>query len=260
MRCCGVQHQFHFGNARGKVDFNLPFYHLSGDKIWRLVSVTGKEVTAYIARFQQFQEWVAYGEFDPELFALLMNAEQRNLIRQGLLDHYFPDTKARFLDRKKAKGYFQDVEHTLLEEDPQGYQALVAEADEEARFIRGGVFKKIVARIYSYACAMTGMRVDSLYNISLIDACHIVPFNISGDDTIRNGIALCPNLHRAFDRGIVSIDADYRVLVSSQFAEDTTHPYSLQALKGQRIHLPFGDRYRPDPDKLAWHRERVFRT
>ncbi|MFC4198185.1 HNH endonuclease [Pedobacter jamesrossensis] len=32
-----------------------------------------------------------------------------------------------------------------------------------------------------------------------------VPFNVSHNDKVTNGIALCPNLHRAFDRGLVSI-------------------------------------------------------
>lgn len=32
-------------------------------------------------------------------------------------------------------------------------------------------------------------------NAQLVDACHIVPFAISKDDTINNGISLSPNLH-----------------------------------------------------------------
>lgn len=34
-----------------------------------------------------------------------------------------------------------------------------------------------------------------------------------GDDTIGNGLSLCPNLHHAFDRGLIAIDDEYRVLV-----------------------------------------------
>ncbi|WP_201288840.1 HNH endonuclease signature motif containing protein [Polaribacter septentrionalilitoris] len=40
----------------------------------------------------------------------------------------------------------------------------------------------------------------------MIDACHIVPFSISNDDTIPIGISLSPNLYRAFDRGLITIN------------------------------------------------------
>jgi putative restriction endonuclease len=56
--------------------------------------------------------------------------------------------------------------------------------------------------------------VDATINVTMVDACHIVPFSISYDDTITNGLALCPNLHRAFDRGLIAISDDYRVVVS----------------------------------------------
>ncbi|WP_379661331.1 HNH endonuclease [Pseudopedobacter beijingensis] len=45
------------------------------------------------------------------------------------------------------------------------------------------------------------MRLSSTYGHHFIDACHIIPFSLTHDDRITNGIALCPNMHRAFDRG-----------------------------------------------------------
>lgn len=241
------------------VDFNLPFYHLSGDKIWRLIGVNGKEITAYIGSFKRFNETVAYGEFESSLFTALIVPEHRSIIRQALLDHYFPDTQAHFLQHRKENSYFQEIEASLLEEAGSSYKTLLQEADEESEFVRKGVFKKVVPRIYNYTCAITGMRVDSIHNISMIDACHIIPFSRSGDDTIRNGIALCPNLHRAFDRGLIGVDSKYRVIVSKDLAEDSKHPYSLRNFVNKPIQLPFADTYHPHPDNFAWHRAHVFR-
>lgn len=51
------------------------------------------------------------------------------------------------------------------------------------------------------------------------------PYN----DTITNGIALCPNLHRAFDRGLIAIDDNFKVLVSQSFREDETN-YSVDII------------------------------
>ena len=83
--------------------------------------------------------------------------------------------------------------------------------------------------------------------------CHIVPFSLTHNDTISNGIALCPNLHRAFDRGLITIDGGYRVKVSAGVIENAGHPYSLKQFNGMAIHLPADRRYYPDPVNLEWH-------
>jgi putative restriction endonuclease len=71
--------------------------------------------------------------------------------------------------------------------------------------------------------------------------------------------ALCPNMRRAFDRGLLSIDENYRLLVSSGVIEDPAHDYSINKLDGKPIHLPPGAQYYPAQEKLAWHREHVFK-
>jgi putative restriction endonuclease len=92
-------------------------------------------------------------------------------------------------------------------------------------------------------------------HVTLIDACHIVPWADSFDDTISNGLALCPNLHRAFDRGLVSVAADYAVLISPHVQEnDSSH--AIRPLAGRRLLLPAERRHWPAPDDLAQHRSR----
>ncbi len=71
----------------------------------------------------------------------------------------------------------------------------------------------------------------------MVDACHIIPLGESYYDTITNGIALFPNLHRAFDRGLIAIDNNYKVVVSKTFKEEVTN-YSIRIFEGQEIMLP----------------------
>ena len=87
-----------------------------------------------------------------------------------------------------------------------------------------------------------------------------MPFAISHDDKVNNGIALCPNMHRAFDRGLLSIDTNYQILVSPHISENEEHPYALKQLKGKQIALPGNSLYYPAQDKLEWHRGNVFKT
>ena len=96
------------------------------------------------------------------------------------------------------------------------------------------------------------MRIDATINVSMIDACHIVPFSFSYDDTISNGIALCPNLHRAFDRGLIAINDNYRVVVSSVFKEEVTR-YGIRNFEGKEIILPKQSDYRPRKENFNWN-------
>jgi putative restriction endonuclease len=143
----------------------------------------------------------------------------------------------------------------LLTETPEEYQQEIEKADEEEIYLRGSVFKRLVPRIYNYTCCISGLRIESTSGIQMIDACHIIPFSESHDDTITNGISLCPNLHRAFDRGLISIDENYRVVVSNAFVENDCD-YSIKQFERKEIVLPQKDIYQPSRRGLLFHRKK----
>lgn len=207
----------------------------------------------------RLSEVLEYAFFSTPLYLLLSDSSSRNIIKTVLVDTYFPDTKQHYiLSKKKGEGYIHDLQSYLLNEPEAEYKTVKIETEEDL-FVRGGMFKKLVPRVYDSTCSFTGMRLESTFGYNFIDACHIVPFSISRDDKINNGIALCPNLHRAFDRGLVTIDSSYRIVVSSEISEVGTHPYSLKQLDSRKIRLPFGSRYYPSPENLEWHRENIFK-
>ena len=127
---------------------------------------------------------------------------------------------------------------------------------QENIYIRGAIFKREIPRLYNYTCAMSGMQISAMSNISMIDACHIVPFADSYDDTLNNGIALCPTLHRAFDRGLISISDDYTILINKNFIENTNSLYNLSQLKGKSLYLPTDTNMYPSLDNIQKHRIR----
>ncbi|MBL7719550.1 MAG: HNH endonuclease [Flavipsychrobacter sp.] len=157
-----------------------------------------------------------------------------------------------------ALNLFDAIEQKLLHEPSIQYRAEIAYADEEEIFVRGGVFKKLIPRIHNNTCCISGMQIIA-GNTQLIDACHIVPFSESHDDTVSNGLSLCPNLHRAFDRHLVTIDESYRVVVSPHFAEGTDS-YSIRQFAGKQVLLPRERRYYPSQENLAKHRSRFERV
>ncbi|TDQ79764.1 HNH endonuclease [Sphingobacterium yanglingense] len=245
-------------------DFTQPFYYLQSDKangqsFWELHPYPGFQVNAHIKSVQTLSQTVAYGSFNAELFQLLTLSTNRVILRDTILSTYFPDRQANYYQQKEINdGYYHDVQALVLNEPEMRYKHVSVQTEEDV-FVRSGLFKRYIPQLYQDTCAMTGMRMRSTFKYNFIDACHIVPFAATHDDKVTNGIALCPNLHRAFDRGLVSIDEDYLVIVSSHIEELEDHPYSLVRLAGKQIILPHQAQYYPSQENLAWHRSEVFK-
>lgn len=236
-------------------DFSLPFYHLQNDGVWHVYLKSGGTLKAHVRSIFTLQTMVSYAALDGQLFALLLDGESRAILLNALLDKYFATAKAHFLQAKRGGNqWLQYVKQQVLLE---GQQAPAMTEDDDVKFVRSYVFKQEVPRIYNNTCCISGMKVIPLGNYSMIDACHIVPFSETHDDTIINGLALCPNLHRAFDRHLLSIDENYRVIVSKNFEEQEAHPYSLRGLQGTKILLPDNPHFWPSQEKLQMHREKT---
>lgn len=245
-------------------DFTQPFYYLQSDKangqsFWTLYPYPGFQISAHIKSVQTLSQTVAYGSFTPELFHLLTLPTNRAILRDTILSTYFPEQQIAYYQHKQINdGFYHDVQALVLNEPEIRYRHVSIQTEEDV-FVRSGLFKRYIPQLYQDTCAMTGMRMRSTFKYNFIDACHIVPFAVTHDDKVTNGIALCPNLHRAFDRGLVSIDEDYRVIVSSHIEELEDHPYSLVRLAGKQIILPHQAQYYPSQENLAWHRSEVFK-
>lgn len=240
-----------------------PFFYMRSEKLWHHVPNPGYEnwvkVTKNCQSIGVLHQAVAYVQLDPELFMLAMSPAHRAVLKHTLLDTYFPNAPANVAD---GASYWDQVTNQMLSESPAEYRAeiqslqetLDRDSFEEEIFVRGGIFKRQVPMVYSNTCCISGLRVETTVNASLIDACHIVPFSQSHDDTISNGLALCPTLHRAFDRGLVAIDpGNFTVLVSKRLSEPSTSTYSIGQFNGLQILLPEDNRYFPGRKNLKEH-------
>lgn len=249
-------------------NFALPFYHLRSEPFWHLVVKPGHDIALTkshsIRSFSALKEAVAWAEFDGELFSLLQEKESREIFRITLLERYFKEQRNAPI--QAVTPYLFQLEEEILNENAEEYRAryeqlqhqLKKEELEEETFIRDGAFKKVIANLYQHTCSVSGLRVTATENISMIDGCHIKPWSISHDDTATNGIALCPNLHRAFDRGLVSLDDDYRLILSPHFSEVDGSPYQIGQFAGQQVKLPELSKYYPSQENLAYHRQHIF--
>ncbi|MBK9151615.1 MAG: HNH endonuclease [Saprospiraceae bacterium] len=248
--------------------FALPFYHLTSDKFWKLIPNPGFEnillLSASMRSFSNLNAAVNCAIIDEELHELLIDKKSNELLTQFLLDEYFPNSKSNFNNSTRGQQIlFDDIENKILKEPSEEYRQeikkLLEQKNEEEIFLRGSLFKREIPKIYNNTCCISGMKIDATINVSMIDACHIVPFSVSYDDTVTNGIALCPNLHRAFDRGLITIDEDYKVVVSKSFREDETS-YSIRAFEGKELQLPKVISYYPLKNNFEWHKINIFKA
>jgi putative restriction endonuclease len=240
---------------------------MRSEPFWRLVTKAGMIIPVTssnsIKSLGTLKDSIAFAEIDKDLFDILLDSVSSSILEDKLLELYFPDTKSNY--RLNDYSFLNDLETQILNDDRESYAERISELREslsndefeEEIFVRSGVFKREIPKIYDYQCAISGMRVESTTNAQLVDACHIIPFAISKDDTITNGISLSPNLHRAFDRGLLTINADYVVRISPAIKENES-PYSLRQFEGKQIKLPNETKYYPSIENLNWHRKECF--
>jgi putative restriction endonuclease len=237
-------------------NFALPYYHLGGDGFWQLHTWPGLELlltkSSSVRSFRHLRDVVAYASFDEELWLQVQQPEARAALQQALLSRYFPLTQTRYRPRAGAAA-LDAIQRQMLEEPAAIYRTHVQPADELDLNVRSAVFKRVVLQAYDHTCAVSGLKLLTTRNspAPLLDACHIVPWALSYDDTLPNGLALCPNLHRAFDRHLFHIDADYRIQVADDFRELNGPDYGIRRFHNQPLRLPKEPQWWPKVENLV---------
>lgn len=120
-------------------------------------------------------------------------------------------------------------------------------------------FRLAVLSSYRGACCVTGLAVPALLNAS-----HIIPWNASREHRLnpRNGLCLSVLHDRAFDRGMITFDENFRLVVGGTLRREAhRHAFAERnflAYEGRGITVP--ERFAPDPEAMRYHREGVFET
>lgn len=127
-----------------------------------------------------------------------------------------------------------------------------------SRIVRDRIFRRVVLRAYDERCAITGLKLINGGGRAEVQAAHIRPVEASGPDIINNGLALSGTVHWMFDRGLISLDDELRILVSRQIND----PDGVNAMINKSGHAlpPLRPADRPHPHFLRWHRENCFKS
>ena len=125
-----------------------------------------------------------------------------------------------------------------------------------SRPFRERSFMYNVRAAYSNRCAMTGLRLINGGGRPEVQAAHIQPVAAKGPDSVRNGLALSGTVHWMFDRGLISLGDDYKILVAkSHVPEEAARLLN----KSGTIYLPKDETLYPNAHFLKFHRDKVFK-
>ncbi|MBR0773745.1 HNH endonuclease [Bradyrhizobium diazoefficiens] len=125
-----------------------------------------------------------------------------------------------------------------------------------SRPFRERSFMHNVRVAYSNRCAITGLRLINGGGRPEVQAAHIQPVASKGPDSVRNGIALSGTVHWMFDRGLISVGDDYKILVAKNHVpEDALRMLNKSGL----INLPNDPTQHPNSHYLKFHRDVVFK-
>jgi putative restriction endonuclease len=252
-----------FDAARGKGDHPnpyFPFFHLAGKlrgggmSFWHLEPVPGREVpmsAMHTARSSTDVTLnIACARLDHELHQLLQDPTAVDALEAALVTRWF--------DRDVADARAVIERSARISRYERGLRlGQVAAERVPPAYVRNPAFRRVVAQSYDYRCAGTGVRILLPTGEAMVEAAHIHPFSESGDDDPRNGIALTPNMHWAFDRNLIAPGPDYRWWVSDQIDARIPDHRELRELDGKPLLLPVEPRWYPRREALDWRLARL---
>jgi len=235
----------------------FPFFHLTGElrggeaSFWHLEPLPGREsalLEMSTARSHgDITKNIAYARLDSELHALLQDSSDIDSLTDALSRYWFGRGLEDLANVVRRSAEVSRYERRLR----AGLSSTVTEP-APPEYIRDPAFRRIVTQAYDYRCAATGVRILLPSGEAMVEAAHIHPFSVTGDDDPRNGIALSPDMHWAMDRNLIAPGPDLRWHVSGRLDRRIPDLRSLWDLQGRELLLPTEPRLYPKKEALAW--------
>lgn len=217
---------------------------------------------ALISHYLEFDRPVPFRESDQYYESALQRPDGETnkgafgrSVRQ-LPDHeYDVIVQSGFTATIASRAQIKDDPFHGLAEEPAIFERPVTE-QVVARPFRDAAFARSVKFAYDNACTITGLKIINGGGRAEVQAAHIRPVASNGPDSVRNGLALCGTVHWMFDRGLISIEDDYSILIAKNQVPDTIERLIND---NRKLRLPSQAEWRPHSQFLQFHRETIFK-
>ena len=239
------------------------------------VDLDPREANMYYARFSNYLDfdnpvpWRRNGRYAEEALRdiptsevgvylrgrsirLISDADFISLIAVGLQETFNPQN-ADQLGVPDREAIVQAA-HALHADNNEPHGERVRRVQEMLinRNVRDANFRRSVCAAYGGRCAITGLRITDRSGRTEAQAAHILAVSREGPDIVQNGIALSGTIHWLFDRYLISLTVDCRLLIAKEKV-----PSELRTLfvgEGEQILLPADQNYWPHPRYIERHR------
>lgn len=109
---------------------------------------------------------------------------------------------------------------------------------------------------YENKCCVTGLPIKEL-----LVASHIVPWR---DDVInrlnpKNGLCLNSIHDKAFDKGLLTFDEDFRIVLSSKISKLDDEGSKQLLINYDRMQIRMPTKFLPSQDFMEYHRKNIFK-
>lgn len=246
-----------------QASMSYPFYHLESAKFWEMVPrpdhvhQPGRSVRSV----KQLRTIYLGARIDENLFRLIQMESSREKLRKALLTTYFqPQLHAQLQSYARVSQAAEFYSAGLLGAENTANYSTTQPPPELQRQVRDQGFRKAIVQIYAHRCALCGIKMRTPEGHTIVDAAHIVPWSVSHNDNPTNGLALCKLCHWSFDKGLMSVDDDYHVMVSKAVMKDHNLPGHILTLSDRLMFRPQQSKNWPDLANFKWHRSTYFRT
>lgn len=197
-----------------------------------------------------------FGSLDPELKARgIVGLSNRSKLDEEIWNEFHEDwsklvlLSAELIAKREKKKLVDVVDK---EYRPEGVDVLRSVKQR----LNQGFFRMSVLAAYENTCCITGLKVPELQIAS-----HIVPWNVDKKNRTNPHNGLCLNaLHdKAFDKGLITISKDYKIIVSRQLnKEDSAIKNLLMKYHNKSIIKPH--KFLPELEFLEYHNDSIFKS
>jgi putative restriction endonuclease len=235
----------------------MPFgkMHRRNPQIIELANLIGRKPGAVARKLGNF------ASFDPTLQARgIKGLTNAGKLDKQVWDEFYNNWDAAIIASEQL---LAEIKNTSIEDlNEIDIPEKIKEGQNRMRLVNTrlnqNIFRKIVLATYNFQCCITGIE-----NPELLVASHIVPWSVDESNRLNpmNGLALNALHDKAFDAGLITIDADtYKMIVSDRLkvkSPPTSVRQNFLDLEGIEIKLP--SKFLPDREFLKRHNETRFK-
>ena len=228
-----------YGHASKYPHSLYPFWYLKNDGLWEHKNVENIQFRKGKPepRKSALIECNVHGGFKEEIYDVLLS--DKKLITELaslVLEKNFPESIHE--DLIQAVGLQLDTHDKKTRRDPD--------------------FRNKILTAYEHRCCICSYNIQINNTDVGLEAAHIKWHQAGGPDIESNGLALCSLHHKLFDRGVLTVSNDQKILVSQK-----AHGYQgvkahLLDFHDKEINQPQSTAYCPDKQYLDWHFNEVF--